>query len=257
MSTFGLRNKNGSCWINAGLQAILRIPDFQKRVNDTEEDIDNPVEVCLAEIWASRGDEGLRALYECVKVCPSMPAGESIGDSHEFIQFLCDKVPFLDTLTRFKVANSIQCDHCDYKDIRPDTLNEFSITPVGGKQTVSDAIAETVKPQSIPDWTCEKCKNKGCHKQMMFAEFPQVMMFHQTSMGTTTQYTPVIVLNKVRFALFAIVCFTGSHWFTWGRNLPPGQPWYRFDDSHVQTHTANFMPHDDRMRLLMYYRINE
>ena len=95
MTTFGLRNKNGSCWINAGLQAILRIPDFQKRVNDTEEDIDNPVEVCLAEIWASRGDEGLKALYECVKVCPSMPAGESIGDSHEFIQFLCDKVPFL------------------------------------------------------------------------------------------------------------------------------------------------------------------
>jgi ubiquitin C-terminal hydrolase len=83
------------------------------------------------------------------------------------------------------------------------------------------------------------------------------MMFHQTSVNTTVSYTPVLVVNKVKYALFAVVCFTGGHWFTWGRNLPPGQPWYRFDDGHVQPYAANFMPHDDRMRLLMYYRINE
>ena len=83
------------------------------------------------------------------------------------------------------------------------------------------------------------------------------MMFHQTSMGTSATYTPVLILNKIKYALFAIVCFTGGHWFTWGRNLPPGQDWYKFDDDHVQSHAGNFMPQDDRMRLLMYYRINE
>lgn len=257
MSTFGLRNKNGSCWINAALQATFRIPDLQKRFEDDEQDESNPIEVCLSEIYGSRGDEGLKPFYECVKVSPTMPAGEDIGDSHELIQFLCDKIPFLDKLTRFKVANVIRCDNCDYTDTRPDTLNEFSITPSNNKQTVSDAIGDTVKPQSIPDWTCEKCKKKGCKKQLLLAEFPQVMMFHKTSIGNTASYTPVLVLNKIKYALFAVVCFTGGHWFTWGRNLPPGKPWFKFDDEHVKEHMPNFMPQDDRMRLLMYYRINE
>ncbi len=257
MATFGLRNKNGSCWINAALQAIFRIPDLQKRFTNDEEDSKNPIEMCLAEIWGSRGDEGLKPLYECVKVSPHMPAGESIGDSHELIQFLCDKIPFLDKLTRFRIATSIQCDHCDYKDMRPDTINEFSFTPTKKKQTVSEAIGDAVKVHSIPDWTCDKCKEKGCHTQMLLSEFPQVMVFHQTSIGTSSTYTPVLVLNKIKYALFAIVCFTGGHWFTWGRNLPPGQNWYRFDDDSVQSYAPNYMPHDDRMRLLMYYRINE
>jgi ubiquitin C-terminal hydrolase len=257
-TTFGLRNNSGSCWINAALQGVFRIPDIQKRLGDEDIDFrDNKVEYCLSEIWGSHGEEGLKHLYECVRVSPDMPAGQGIGDSHELIEFLCDKVPALDKLVRFKVANVIQCVNCPYRDVRPDTLTEFSITPTGRKQTVSDAIAETVKPHTIADWTCEKCKKKGCTKQLLLSEFPQVMMFHQTSIGTSAAYTPILVLNKIKYALFAVVCFTGGHWFTWGRNLPPGKDWYKFDDDRVQSHAPNFMPQDDRMRLLMYYRINE
>lgn len=256
--TFGLRNNSGSCWINAALQAVFRIPDVQKRFDDEETDFnDNKIEYSLAEIWGSQGDEGLKSLYESIRVSPTMPAGEGIGDSHELIEFLCDKVPFLDKLVRFKVANVIQCENCPYKDVRPDTLTEFSITPTGNKQTVSDAITETVKPHRIADWTCEKCKKQGCKKQLLLSEFPQVMMFHQTSIGTSASYTPILVLNKIKYALFAVVCFTGGHWFTWGRNLPPGQEWYKFDDEHANSYAPNFMPQDNRMRLLMYYRINE
>jgi len=254
--SFGLRNKNGSCWINAALQSVFRIPDLQERFADGEEDTNNVVEVCLAEVWGSKGEEGLKDFYECVKTS-TMPAGEGIGDSHELIEFLCDKIPFLDKLMRFKVASSIKCNNCDYNEMKPDTMNEFSITPSVKKQSVSDAITAAVQPVTIPDWTCEKCKKKGCKKQLLLAEFPQVMMFHQTSVNTTVSYTPVLVVNKVRYALFSVVCFTGGHWFTWGRDLPPGQPWVRFDDTHLQTFAANYMPHDDRMRLLMYYRINE
>jgi len=254
---FGLRNKNGSCWINAALQAVFRIPDLQRRVNENEEDTNNTVETCLAEIWASKGDEGLKAFYECVKISPHMPAGEDIGDSHELIEFLMDKVPFLDKLMRFRVANVIKCNNCAHQETKPDTLTEFSIAPSQKKQTVSDAIGEAVKPLSIPDWKCDKCGKQGCTKQLLLAEFPQVLMFHQTSIGTSAAYTPILVLNKIRYALMSVVCFTGGHWFTWGRNLPPGQPWYRLDDGHIQSHTANFFPLADNMRLLMYYRLNE
>ena len=98
---FGLRNKNGSCWINAALQAVFRIPELQTRFSEGEEDNKNPVETTLAEIWGSKGDEGLRDFYESVRTT-HMPAGEGIGDSHELIEFLCDRIPFLDT-TRMSV----------------------------------------------------------------------------------------------------------------------------------------------------------
>lgn len=253
---FGLRNKNGSCWINAALQSILRIPELQTRFNENEEDTSNPTEVCLAEIWASKGDEGLKDFYECVRTT-HMPAGEDIGDSHELIEFLSDKIPFLDKLMRFKVVNKIQCSNCSYSDLRPDSLTEFSIAPSSKKMTVSDAIGEAVRPMPIADWTCEKCTKKGCTKQLLLAEFPQVMVFHQTSVDTTVAYTPILVVNKIRYALLSVVCFTGGHWFTWGRNMPPGQPWYRLDDGHIQSYAGTFFPLADNMRLLVYYRLNQ
>jgi ubiquitin C-terminal hydrolase len=254
---FGLRNKNGSCWINAALQAVFRIPDLQTRFDEGKEDSRYPVETCLSEIWGSKGEEGLKAFYNCVKTSPHMPAGEDIGDSHELIEFLVDKVPFLDKLMRFKVANIIKCNHCEYMETKPDTLIEFSIAPSRKKQSVSDAIGEAVKPTIIPEWKCEKCNKQGCTKQLLLSEFPQVMMFHQVSIGTSASYTPILVVNKIRYALMSIVCFTGGHWFTWGRNLPPGQPWYRIDDDYVKGNAGNFFPLADNMRLLLYYRLNE
>jgi ubiquitin C-terminal hydrolase len=250
---FGLRNKNGSCWINAALQAVFRIPDLQDRFNENKEDSSNPTEMCLSELWGSKGEEGLNAFYTCVRTT-HMPAGVGIGDSHELIEFLSDKIPFLDKLFRFRIVNKIQCSNCPYTDTRPDSLTEFSIAPSARKQTVSEAIGEAVRPLVIPDWTCEKCSKKGCTKQMLLAEFPKVMMFHQTTVGTTASYTPTLVVNKQRYALLAVVCFTGGHWFTWGRTI--GQPWTRLDDDTVRVQEGNFFPHADTMRLLVYYRLN-
>lgn len=252
---FGLRNKNGSCWINAALQAVFRIPDLQRRFSENEEDSSNSLERTLAELWGSKGEEGLNDFYSLVRTT-HMPAGQGIGDSHELIELLCDKVPFLDALLRFKVVNRIQCSNCPYTDGRPESMTEFSITPSVRKQTVASAIGEAVRPLEIPDWQCEKCSKRGCTKQMLLAEFPQVMVFHQTSVGTTIDYTPVLVVNKQRYALLAVVCFTGGHWFTWGRNMPPGQPWYRLDDDHIQSYAGNFFPLADTVRLLVYYRLN-
>jgi uncharacterized UBP type Zn finger protein len=253
---FGLRNKNGSCWINAALQGVFRIPELQARFRANEEDDKNPVEVCLAEIYASRGEEGLREFYECVKTS-TMPAGEGIGDSHELLEFLCDKVPFLDTLMRFKVAHAIQCSHCSYKDTRSDSVVEFEITPTKPKQSISEAIAETVRPQTIPDWTCESCKGLGCTKQFLLGAFPQVLVFHMTSLRTTSTYSAQLMLNKHKYVLFAVICFNGGHWYTFGRDLPPGHPWYELNDTHVKSYDPKAFPLVDTMRLLMYYRVNE
>jgi uncharacterized UBP type Zn finger protein len=253
---FGLRNQRGSCWINAALQGVFRIPELQQRVKNNEEDDKNPVEVCLSEVYSSRGEEGLRDFYQCVKT-NTMPAGDDIGDSHELLEFLCDKIPFLDKLMRFKVAHTIKCNHCSYSDVRNDSVVEFEIAPSRPKQSLSEAIVETVTPHQIPDWKCESCKEMGCTKQFLLGAFPQVLVFHMTSLKTTCTYTAQLVLNDHKYALFAVICFNGGHWYTFGRDLPPGQPWYELNDTHVKKYDPKAFPLVDTMRLLMYYRINE
>lgn len=253
---FGLRNQRGSCWINAALQGVFRIPELQKRFADNEEDTSNAVEVCLSEIYGSRGEEGLRDFYDCVKT-KTMPAGEDIGDANELLEFLCDKVPFLDKMMRFKVAHTIKCNNCEYMDTRNDTVIEFDIAPTRPKMSVSDAIVEAVKPFSVDGWKCEKCSKRGCTKQLLVGSFPDVLTFHLTSMNTSVTYSSQIVLNGNKYALLAVVCFDGGHWNTFGRDMPPGQPWYLFNDQHVRSFDPKHFPLDDRMRLLMYYRIKE
>jgi ubiquitin C-terminal hydrolase len=253
---FGLRNQRGSCWINAALQGVFRIPELQKRFAENEEDTKNAVEVCLGEIYGSHGEEGLKAFYDCVKT-KTMPAGEDIGDANELLEFLCDRVPFLDKLMRFKVAHTIKCNHCDYNDTRNDTVIEFDIAPTKPKMTLNEAIVETVKPFSVDGWKCEKCSKHGCTKQLLLGSFPDVLTFHMTSMDTTVSYSSQIVLNGNTYALLAVVCFDGGHWNTYGRDMPPGQPWYLFNDHHVRSFDPKHFPLVDTMRLLMYSRIKE
>ena len=254
---FGLRNKSGSCWINATLQAIFRIPDLQNRFSDGDEDSDNPVELCLAEVFGSKGDEGLTDLYQCIKTT-HMPAGEGMGDSHELLEFLCDKVPFLDKLMRFNIGNHIRCQHCDYSDIQKDSMIEFSISGDKNKETsVSTAIMAAVTPYEIPDWKCEKCSEKGCTKQFLIETFPQVMVFHQTALKSNVTYTAMLIVNKIKYMLIGVVCFNGGHWWTYGRDPPPGNPWYELNDQHVRSFDPKAFPLDRMMRMLIYYRLNE
>lgn len=254
MKSFGLRNQRGSCWVNAALQSIFRVPDVQQRFHEEKHDKSNPVEVCLYQIWSSSGQEGLKDFYSVVNTT-LMPAGEGIGDSHELLEFLCDKVPFLDKLFRFKVANNLACSNCEYRDTHRESMVEFPIVPSRPKQSASEAIVDACRPVTIEDWKCEKCSKKGCTKQFLMASFPQILTFHVTSMDSTVTYSSILTLNKINYALFAVICFDGGHWWTYGRDLPPGKPWVCYNDMNVRTHGANQFPLHDNMRLLMYYRL--
>jgi len=254
MKSFGLRNQRGSCWVNAALQAVYRIPDLQQRFHEEKHDTTNPVEVCLYQIWSSGGEQGLRDFYSVVNTS-LMPAGEGIGDSHELLEFLCDKSPFLDKLFRFKTANNISCSNCEYKDSRRESMVEFPIVPSRPKQSASEAIVDACRPVTIADWKCEKCGKTGCTKQFLMGTFPPIMTFHVTSLKSTVTYSSILTLNGMTYALFAVICFDGGHWWTYGRDLPPGKPWVCYNDAHVRSHGPNQFPLHDNMRLLMYYRL--
>lgn len=253
---FGLKNQRGSCWVNAALQGIFRIPDVQERFLNSQADPSNTIDVCLQTIWTSKGDTGLQEFYDASRT-DTMPAGHGLGDSHELIQYLCDKLPFLDKLCRFRMANSIVCSHCKTKDIREDSVIEFEIHPEESNKSLSECIAETVTPIHINDWKCEKCNQKGCEKQFLIGSFPKVMIFHMTSLDSTAHYSSILVLNKKKYALLSVICYNGFHWWTYGRNLPVGSSWYTIDDSRIIDHGASQFPIAKEMRMLIYYRLDD
>lgn len=256
--TFGLRNQKGSCWVNACLQALYRIPDLQERIEEEKMDTNNPVEMCLEEIWNTKGEEGLKSFYECVKT-KTMPAGDDIGDCNELLEFLTDKVPFLDKLMRFKVVNEIVCKACKHKEKKNESMIEFSIAPEQPKQNISETIVDAVRVHEIDGWKCDKCgKKEGCSKQMLMSSaFPQILTFHVISPETSVSYSSFLTINKVKYVLFAVICYDGGHWWTYGRDMPPGKEWYCFNDRHVQSFDPTHFPLSDSMRLLMYYRLKE
>jgi len=258
MATFGLRNQRGSCWVNATLQALFRLPELQDRYTNDKADDNNTVDLSLQELWNSKGDEGLRDLYQCIKTAV-MPAGEGIGDSHELLEFLCDKLPFLDKMCRFKLSHQVKCKNpdCTYSDLRTDSMIEFSVMPTAKKQGLVSCIASAVTPTIIPDWTCEKCKSKGCSKQLLMSTFPDVFVFHCTTLDTSVSYSPMLAINGNRYALSSVVCFNGGHWWTYGRSQPPGSDWIEFDDQRIHNHGPHSFPISDHMRLLFYYRLKE
>ena len=252
---FPLNNYSGSCWVNACLQSLYRIPDVQKRYSHTEFAPENDIDKSLRKIWETQGREGLKEFFETVRTA-TMPAGRGIGDSHELFQYLCDKLKYLDNLIRFKVADSIQCKSCKHKELKEDTIIELSIVNDGRPQNLIESIAEMMKPAEIDSWKCEKCNEKGCSKQQLIGSFPRVLMFHKTSIAGKINYSSILEVNKQKYALLAVTCFTGGHWFAFGRNGHTSS-WYTLDDTRIVDHGPNKFPLASTMKLLVYYRLDE
>jgi ubiquitin C-terminal hydrolase len=251
---FGLQNFRGSCWVNTCIQAVLRIPEVQERYSKNEHDSSNFLDEALYKIWASKGEHGLKNFFESVKL-DTLPAGRDIGDSHELLMYLCDKLPFLDTLCRFKIADSIMCKNCGKKELKEDSVTEYSLSSENSMTPISECILNSVKPYDIDDWKCETCKKEGCTKQQLIGTFPKVMIFHKISTHSSINYSSILGLNGKQYALLSVSCYNGSHWWSYGRNMPPGSSWYTLDDMNITEHGPKQFPVSGNMRLLIYYRL--
>jgi ubiquitin C-terminal hydrolase len=251
---FGLRNFRGSCWVNTCIQAVLRIPEVQERYTNKAHDDTNILDDALYKIWASKGEDGLKDFFESVKL-DTLPAGRDIGDSHELLMYLCDKLPFLDTLCRFKVADSIVCKNCSKKELKEDSVTEYSLNSEHLMTPISECIMNSVTPYSIDDWKCETCKKEGCTKQQLIGSFPKVMVFHKVSTDSSINYSSILALNGKQYALISVACYNGMHWWSYGRNMPPGSSWYTLDDTNITEHGPKQFPVSGNMRLLIYYRL--
>jgi ubiquitin C-terminal hydrolase len=253
---FGLHNFRGSCWVNACLQSIFRLPEVQDRYTKSEFDETNIIDSALNDIWKTKGKSGLRDFFDTVKT-ETMPAGHGIGDTHELLVHLCDKLPFLDKLCRFKNAQVTKCNTCGKTETREDTTIEFPLASNEPNKPLTQCIQDVVTPIQVDDWKCETCNNKGCTRQYLIGSFPRVMMFNMTSNSGTIGYSPILVLNSKQYALVSVACYNGFHWWSFGRNPPPGNSWYKFDDQHIQDFGPKQFPLSASMRVLIYYRLEE
>lgn len=248
---FGLRNFRGSCWVNACLQGVFRLPDTQTRYSTPQE---SDTDIALQKIWESKGETGLEEFFASVKLA-RLPAGQNIGDSHELLHYLCDKLPWLDSLCRFRVADKVVCSNCKKESLKEDTTIELTVYPSKKSGSLADAIREMVTPNTIADWKCDSCKKTGCTKQFLIGTFPKVMMMYVS--GNAVQYSSIFVINQRKYCLSTVLCYNGSHWWCYGRDMPPGKQWYTLDDTRVVPHRGDEFPLADSVRVLIYYRLDD
>lgn len=239
---FGLPNISGSCWVNAALQGLYACPPVRKHIADES--------TPFAEVYKSEGTNGLSDLFNFIRTS-YIPAGDDIGDSHELIMHLCDKMPWLDELMRFKMANRLTCKTCNHSTLKEETTLEIGLTPSVRRMPILDALNEYVSPSEIEGWMCDKCKEKRtCVSQTLFGTFPKILMIHRSSISTPIAYTPIIILNKRRYELFAVICFNGGHWWSYGRKE---SDWFELDDTSVRQ--IQKVPVVSTMRILLYFLI--
>lgn len=249
---FGLQNVSGSCWVNTCIQSVYRLPEAQTRY--TENKAEGDLDTALQTIWNSKGVMGLTELFAELQK-ERVQAGRTIGDSHELMHHLCDKLPWLDTMFRFKIADVITCDHCNAKTTKEDTTIEMTLFSAVRNQSILDSIRNVVTPSKIAEWKCEACKETGCTKQILIGSFPKLFMFRVH--GEPMRYDTTMILNQRKYALSSVMCHNGGHWWMYGRDMPPGTPWVTLNDRNVTQHRHNEFPVSPMMRVLIYYRLND
>ena len=252
---FGLQNFRGSCWVNACLQGIFRIEDVQTRYSNNKADPENEIDLALQKIWILEGKAGLKEFFNSVKHV-SLPVGNNIGDSHELLVYLLDKLPWLDSLCRFKTSDRFTCTHCKHILTKEDSRNEFFLFPTEKSQNITDCISNEVKEVVMADSKCEKCHTHPYTKQLLLQTFPKVLILHvYTEPTKNTVYSSVLMINQNKYALVSILSYNGAHWWAYGRNKV-GSSWYTLDDTTVKQHKPTEFPLSNTMRILIYY-LNE
>jgi ubiquitin C-terminal hydrolase len=252
---FGFKNYRGSCWVNACLQGLFRIPELQDRYNNKKTDLKNEIDKSLELLWLSKGTEGLKQFFDSVKHT-SLPTGRGTADSHELLVYLLDELQWLDDLCRFKIADKITCTKCTYESIKQDTKIELSLFPEEKSVSISDCILKEVTEFIPENFKCEKCQEQ-CKKQLLIGTFPKILILHvYTGDSKQTNYSSKLLINSKNYGLLSILCYNGAHWWSYGRDNI-GKSWFTLDDTTVKEHGPNEFPLSKNMRILIYYRLDE
>jgi ubiquitin C-terminal hydrolase len=249
---FGLQNYGGSCWLNACLQSILRLPEIKARYSGDLVPI-NSIDESLQKIWKTQS-EGLKDLFGAINSDPNaayeMLAGRNIGDSNEALVYFCDKLPFLDELCRYHIVELIQC-KCGFTQERKDSHIQFELYPTRNS-VLTQCISNVVKSEILDTWKCDKCSERGsASKQILMKSFPKYLVFKLIT-ASKVQYSTILVINSIRYELLSVTSFNGAHWWAYSKD----PQWVMYDDTRVRQLRPNESPSSSTAKMLIYYRLN-
>ena len=163
MASGGLRNLGASCFVNAGIQALLSVPRLaaclQTGANPTEEAFNAVVNMLSSQSHAVIPEPVTNMFYE----------GRQ-EDSAEFILRLLSSCPSVQGLFRGEECPRFKCQHCTYsRPLAPDSFMSLQVplmvgTPVRSVQEALDKYLNAEHLQeNVQDWFCcgASCLNEG------------------------------------------------------------------------------------------------
>jgi ubiquitin C-terminal hydrolase len=154
--------------------------------------------------------------------------------------------------------NSIQCNNCDSREIVFEPFNTLSIDITDN--TLENCLSNYFSlTENIESWTCDKCKNLGCTKNMKLWSVPDYLIIHLKRFTKTGEKKNMAInfplsdlditnnispdqntKNKFIYDLYSVNHHGGStinsgHYWSSCKNLDGN--WYKYDDADISKYS--------------------
>jgi len=245
----GLLNHGTNCYVNAGLQCLLCVPelneyflkeDFMKYLQD-----ENAIKFCksLSEIYQKIFSNSVSEKVSPKSMIDLCPMGQN--DTHEFFvkklfPSMCEenkenektnlktaeKNCKLEELFGGVIVNTIICKTCEFESIKQEAFLDLSLAITGN--SLDDCLESYFSEENLPEsaeYLCEKCKViRSVCKTTKLSEYPKNLILHlkrllpgARKITKRIEYSEILDLTKysidetiVKYKLFAVCVHVGG-----------------------------------------------